>query len=805
MVQLASNPWRSDDSERLPNKTTDLEPSQILFGIAEFLDEWPGVPTSLLESEERQNRLIKVIAGYPDIDVSTRPLDWALHPKAIQAFELSRAIDDQMGYFEGSSLRSELLNFDMTRRVEIETKKETKKEIEKEWDILTSNCIVLLANKLEIGVEFPSLEALLASVFSYAQVSGRNFECWFDIKQCIMNNHLLRKEATLPDGISPVIGPPRPDPEKYPHAKYPKKWKKYTEDEAGELRDKLLFPGWKFNVTFEFTRVQTWFSSLIEFDRGGSTIQRSIRGGSLLIEAAISSIRECMIEKYGPGRIVVDGGGRITISSPNQDDATAIRDKIWEEFHTFLSINSSTFERLGVSLNNWFKLEGIGGKRTKKKRMKLILKFAKSLPSRRVYVHEVNAEITTPNSLGELVEHLNQERMRSSGYYFNDLNCPFCSGEKHQNLTSKDWMRVTGWIHNPEKYDNFRVCPTHRLCYIVGENQRIRDSTLHRPKEKSKHPFISIDERTKNRPVIALSMLDGNSIGHLFCQGNDENAVSTDKRRRRSFRFNSHWWPMLASSINQIERNGGDSIGAWIMAGDDVLLAEYASRHIPDEKDTSEPEYLLQVLKNLASEIRRNKGINSEFRAGGRRFPTFSFTAGYVNKEDIDGNIMDMFQRVKKVESRAKQQWKSKMSSNSYWMLSENKRNKCIDWKDGLSPEDWIGKNLIRRSDCFDYKKGTKSNCFSNGTPVSSELVNENGMLSCNICRHIVGAEENKKPLEMLWRGEWTPPMVQRCIKHFKLTDISENFEKLAIILSRNEVFLKTTRRMIRVYPPKAE
>ena len=144
MVQLASNPWRSDESERLPIQTTDLEPSQILFGIADFLDEWPGVPTSLLESKERQNRLIKVIAGYPDIDVSTRPLDWALHPKAIRAFELSRAIDDQIGYFEGSSLRSELLNFDMTRRGEIKT--------EKEWDILTSNCIVLLANKLEIGV-----------------------------------------------------------------------------------------------------------------------------------------------------------------------------------------------------------------------------------------------------------------------------------------------------------------------------------------------------------------------------------------------------------------------------------------------------------------------------------------------------------------------------------------------------------------------------------------------------------------------------------------------------------------------------
>ena len=57
--------------------------------IREFILNWPGEETVKLDDLTRHNRLVQIIAGYPEIDVGRYPLDWPLSSKAAKALRLT--------------------------------------------------------------------------------------------------------------------------------------------------------------------------------------------------------------------------------------------------------------------------------------------------------------------------------------------------------------------------------------------------------------------------------------------------------------------------------------------------------------------------------------------------------------------------------------------------------------------------------------------------------------------------------------------------------------------------------------------
>ena len=694
MIELSANPWHPS-LERLETTSTDLDGDEILFNIADILDEWPGPSTSTLYlpySKKRHDRLIKTIAGYPDIDVATRPLDWPIHRNSVRAMNTSLAIDDLSSVDPKVSLRSAILNLDMIKRKSINEENAIDGGVRDRWTILTAKCLGLLFAKTNSSRK--AKEALLASLSSYDNSAGIK-GLWglsFD------------EERSVPECFPKEILPPNKpiSPKEESGIDYDKehpKWKIYTNnnvvykaehkewEKRDEERSRLIdFPDWKWEVTFQFYRVQQWMNGLLKHDKGQGTVQRVLRGASLVLESVISEIRDIVMVKYGPGAIVIDGGGRLRVSVPSRDEAEELKKSMLIRYEGFLCHPQDTARRLGEEVRRWVDSMGINeiefgpGKRGEYI-SDLIKKFALSgLPARRVHVREREENLGDQNGI-DIVTALNSwgvppEIINSD---FDEKNCPFYGHESEKNKDK--WGSVDNWVFKKERemYEEYdvKVNPVHRLLYIIGHFQRMKDSVLHRPQRESMENKFHQTE-IASRSVTALVKLDGNSVGHLFGMDKSE-GYELDTTRRRSFRFNVHWWGAIHNAMEELEFDGGDPVGAWVVAGDDILLAEYT------HAGSQETDILDLFLRNLSQQI--DTGINSELRAAkDAEQQIFTFAAGYTKKAEhpdekdkfgrSQNRIDSLMKSVGELEHSAAEHWKYQIGhvKNQSHMLSPSKK-----------------------------------------------------------------------------------------------------------------------------------
>ena len=107
----APNPWFKA-SRPLSSSEILKKEEHPLDLIRDFILNWPGEETVKLDDLTRHNRLVQIIAGYPEIDVGRYPLDWPLSSKAAKALRLTLYLDSISSPDEGNStsLRSALLN-----------------------------------------------------------------------------------------------------------------------------------------------------------------------------------------------------------------------------------------------------------------------------------------------------------------------------------------------------------------------------------------------------------------------------------------------------------------------------------------------------------------------------------------------------------------------------------------------------------------------------------------------------------------------------------------------------------------------
>jgi hypothetical protein len=120
-------------------------------------------------------------------------------------------------------------------------------------------------------------------------------------------------------------------------------------------------------------------------------------------------------------------------------------------------------------------------------------------------------------------------------------------------------------------------------------------------------------------------------------------------KARKSFRFNSKWWSSISQIVDTDSKHFGE-IGAWVAAGDDLLLVR---RGVIGEED----ETLQQQLKEL------DKLLKLEFP---NSYIRFSFCAGLTKRKssNVEGQkwekIPDMIQRARKKEKLTKNYWKTR-------------------------------------------------------------------------------------------------------------------------------------------------
>jgi hypothetical protein len=698
---MASNPW-DVKLESLPPSPTKIDGDQILYKISDILDNWPGVSTPVLSKMERHNRLLKTIAGYPDIEVATRPLDWTLHPKSINALSTSLAIDNLKGINPNTSLRSEILNLDYHQRNNPDF--DTTDESDDKWNEVTQKCLALLFSKTNASEQ--SREALLASLFSYDNGEGLNGNWREAIEK-------IAKVPSYPVGYtrSSTIKPEKPTGEEKKIVGIAKskknindidpeivekvnKWNEYNDARNVEkmLKEYSLENSEYWIVTFQFYRIQTWLSSLLKLDKGTGTSQRVLRGASLAIESIISALRNVAIDLHGPGSIIIDGGGRLCVSVSSETKAHVLEKKLRKEYGTYLVVGHEAQKRLSRELECWFDALEIPRRRSGLLKQKLIREFTLcGLPPRSINISKNQfssnnyGSMRTITSSKELISALNEWGSPPEVYSADGLykDCPFLNEETSQEAK---WNSVDHWVFRPasemkEKY-GIMVNNTHRLLYIAGHFQRMKDSVLHKPISNLKTTHVFEVTKCKDRRVIGLLKLDGNSIGHIFSQ--EKNVPnSLDVTRRRSFRFNVHWWSSLFRAIESVERNGGDKIGGWIVAGDDILLGEYG---LSKEKSTSLVEVMKNLSKNISNSINLELNPNSESDK-----PHLTFAAGYCQRQEGDV-LANMIRRVGEAEELAATIWKNIASVNFSYLLSEKKIKKIES--DGRLPADEMKKGI---------------------------------------------------------------------------------------------------------------
>ena len=643
---FASNPWE-DVGEFLPR--SDLSGDEILLRISEILQKWPKETTAIANDKERHLRFISTIAGYPEIDISTRPLDWPMNPESILGMEISYSLDNISGTHEFTSLKSSILNRDLNLILD---GGEDWAEDEKQFRNAHKQCLSLLFSKLRqvdghslTDANFrPNELNVLSSLHSTD--NKRRSDWWPDLDGLSEFENIISSNVEKPNleplqGMISEIGKENPRVQKLK--------KKNEIYKLSQRMNKFTTPPDLKEITFQFHYVQTWMHKYLPTQPFPGTIQRFIRGYSLLLELLTSEILQRVVSKFGMGSVLIHGGGRVSFLCP-QDKIEDMKKLLEKTKGEFLNLEGSAFKRIRTTLDNWAEAcicASGGNNRPDKEDYKQWFSDLESfLPPISIGESESNVNLVNLEEDVEIIDYFSsQSYPRTTAH--EATNCVLCL---RSNLEEKEINRIDSWMGlNDSKKAKEMTCSSHRLIYFLGHSQRLKDSSIRQNREGE---IDNGDQRT----VTAISMLDGNSLGVVFSERYNSSfslEELIDRKRRRSFRFNYHWWKTISETIEKFD--SGDRIAAWVTAGDDVLLAQY--QPIGEGVESR----LEDAIKHLAGKIQKTVDKKSGI--------FISFGAGLAYKEN-KGRILQQLEYSRKSEELAKAIWKSKAAEDFPEMLT---------------------------------------------------------------------------------------------------------------------------------------
>ena len=215
-------------------------------------------------------------------------------------------------------------------------------------------------------------------------------------------------------------------------------------------------------------------------------------------------------------------------------------------------------------------------------------------------------------------------------------------------------------------------CFGHRLLHTIGDKQRTRDSSLRQPRTGLRDGSDLEDPPFPDpqRKVVSVARIDGNSIGWILNPtrfAESEGGSVSDSIRRRSMRFNAHWWIALSKALKEVNDMSPDTVACWVSAGDDIMLAEYeSSAHAADSGSA-----LLDAIGRFTNYL--DEGINRELGESPDG-PLATHCTGIAFRGDR-GSIAEMMDRASVRESAAKRAWKSENTDpdTGRAMISEEK------------------------------------------------------------------------------------------------------------------------------------
>ena len=674
--RVAPNPWVLDGSP-LPMGCGPLDSAGVLDRIRFFLRNWPGLVTALLSQEDRHARLIQTIAGYahtesgagmgPEVhDCPPTPFDTPLDIHGIKSFELTLSLDSIKSVNSTSSLWTEILEYEYQfgwpdNRV---------------WcDERTTSVLAILF--VGLGEDIPekgkgllglsrAAQSLLAEIFSYSNDGlGKG---WNGVVKKMRNVSTIRVEENT-KFIST-------------NSQFKRIQTWMNEIIPGQNRNPGLsqryLRGGSSLLVSCLSSVRAKSSSVnysnILIDGGGRLVQKhrsdyegpyraiyrpyigpiySLFGIRAYGDSEVGSINDTMDtkierispasetllrENYDPNRIMV---GRMDGAYAYNGSRMAVYPitHVGEEDLSIDSILSEMNERIRDSIRivvsdpcNDSKLRGVSifnSGREGEERDSVIDSLVEKevVTSSKEFSPTQNTQISRPGlSTRKIVPW--------------DDSCPRCNASIaiEENEASQIQKGEGGF------------CYGHRLLHSIGDRQRTRDSALRQPKDSDLSTRYITPPPTQ-RKVLAIARLDGNSIGWILnpTRLEDEFDGNSDGIKRRSMRFNAHWWSALSKALHEVNQRMPDQVACWVYAGDDIVLAEYSN-----SEERPGGLALTETIRRFTELV--NSGLNRELSSNPDG-PIATHCSG-LSIRGSGESIVDLLERSSIQEAFAKKMWK---------------------------------------------------------------------------------------------------------------------------------------------------
>lgn len=708
------NPWRDDERSQEIPAWEDNKHDTPFSALASLLNKWPGyVQTASCSSEVRHQRLVEIIAGYPEIFSGRRPLDIPFHPESELALQLSLFLDKITAPDETNwhSLRTYLLYHDLHQKEE---------EVGFLHELMSRirNHSVYVDNGKRREYEQSKLHkdevAFLTALHS--QSTSRIDKFWpfkeneLDFKRFPKQSHALKiKDSSTT--------------------------RSYHEHE------------------FRFEKIQTWIRQWTCAEQSGipwlseNSSQKLIIGASTMLESIFAKMRSFILKERRPGSIIIDGGGRIrymskktheeekewykklilnvlmlnplhphpyqeliktSLSDYSKHSFRKIKKRFAEDNEQFYFTNLFTpTEELRLTSEGFTEL--IGPERMKHFLPDIVAGWETD-PDRPEYLIDRSKKdswysktcVLCCNKTREVPLCSNpecqQEEKGQAQHFKNDKDS--CKCITCQKVLLKKYSTPTEILR---QNDDVFVCPFHNLIFKMGEEATLR--------QKSRGDLLKVQPmrlKSGEKKITHMIMFDGNSIGSLFLKdfplwsnldGNrpiwakikdkvrdlnfDFNALEIDqykecfeddllfyrfvekvrtkrmevliRKQRRSFNFNAEWWMGLRKAIKGTE---DVSLVPWVMAGDDLVFVN----HQPTNDESA-----LAMLKEFDTNLKKAFPENT----------TVTF-AGSMQKRE-NNTLVKTYYKARKLEELASLAWKSHILDQEPELISEDKKIKMIE------------------------------------------------------------------------------------------------------------------------------
>jgi hypothetical protein len=682
------DPWNSDGGACNPRDIWVGEESPLRF-MASLLSNWPSdTPTVDLNDEERHLRFIQIVAGYPEIGRGMYPLDWPTHPTSIKALRLSLFLDSLPVPSDYSatpfhSVRSAILYLDS-----------------KEYDYggspsqqvkgLHSNCLTLLFRSIRLNGGSEEND-------DFSELTADEAVFLNNLHSC--DNDRVRRWWPTEDSWGKKINVERNRKKSFDSNNmhvfklskiqtWIEKWTNPHGLEGGyPLSDAVrqnILAGTSVLLESLFAQLRryiltTYRPGSIVTDGGGRItfyakkdklkieedlkefVQESFT--SLAIYHPYNHIITQSLEKFGSGKICT----KCPEIAPPKTNRQQQQDVDLEDGRPLKECSH------GTRFPQWEWKETNGRWTPKKGAYQRFLKnevFPKRFFPPISYAHYDG----NPPPLDEAPLY---------------KGCPMCD---------TSILIEKGPVNSPFKIPG--VCFPHALTFEIGKSYKRRDFSV---RKKGKY-------NPEGAQVHSCAAIDINALGHLFTSplqdnvkselhefvgvredideeelmrvlGEKENIywlsenidfedIDDDALRdslkkyssqirdrlvifksRKSFQFNAKWWISISKTLESEPQTYLGEIGAWVAAGDDLLLVRRG------EKSESN-ETLKKLLKELDVQLQKQFPKSK---------PTVSFCAGieYRKVGTLEITIFQTIQKSKNYENICKDNWKTRARENN--------------------------------------------------------------------------------------------------------------------------------------------